>query len=219
MKLHPEMSQIIEDSNDPSGIGDDVEVINNNRDLPSDTKSEAIPEENQKSEESSSRSDDLPQERNGDCKYNPNNNSQPNLQSNPNHSSQTNLKSSPNHNSQPNLIPNMRKSYNINLITKSFLFKKNDEISVLNPRALLKIYGLNLEISKSQKDGLLDYAITYKGLTDLAKLNLNCVSLRSCSILLGSLWEPCPYILTPLKAPLKIALHLSHKIRHVLCEH
>ena len=37
--------------------------------------------------------------------------------------------------------------------------------------------------------------------------------------MLGSLRDPSPYILTPLKAPLKIALHLSHKIRHVLCEH
>ena len=61
--------------------------------------------------------------------------------------------------------------------------------------------------------------MTYKGLTDLAQLYLDSVSLRTCSILLGALWEPSPYILTPLKAPLKIALHLSHKIRHVLCEH
>ena len=44
VKLHPEMLQIMEDSNGPSGIGDNVEVINNVRDLPSDTKSEAIPE-------------------------------------------------------------------------------------------------------------------------------------------------------------------------------
>ena len=36
-----------------------------------------------------------------------------------------------------------QKPYNINLLTKSFLFRKNDEISVLNPLALLKIYGLN----------------------------------------------------------------------------
>ena len=48
---------------------------------------------------------------------------------------------------------------------------------------------------------------------------MNYLSLRSISILLGSLWEASPYILTPLKAPIKLSLHLSHKIRHILQEH
>ena len=44
-----------------------------------------------------------------------------------------------------NLKPQLKQnSYNINLITKSFLFRIRDKISVYNPIALLKIYGLNL---------------------------------------------------------------------------
>ena len=89
VKFHPEILQIMEDSKDSSEIGDNVEVINNVQDLPSDTKSEVIPEEDQNSEVPSDCSDDLPHERNGYLK------------------SQSNLK-----------------SYNIKLMTKSFLFRK-----------------------------------------------------------------------------------------------
>ena len=102
--------------------------------------------------------------------------------------------------------------YNININTKPFLFKKNNEISVYNPKVLLKVYGLNLEISKPSQHGSLDFTLSYKGLAGLAKLNMNYFSLRSISMLLGSLWEASPYILTPLKSPIKLSLHLSHKI-------
>ena len=67
VQIHPEMSRIMEDLNDPNGTREDVNMANNVRDIPSDT----IPED-QKSEEPSSSSDDLPQDRNR--KYSPNHN-------------------------------------------------------------------------------------------------------------------------------------------------
>ena len=72
VKLHPEILRIMEDSKDPNEIRDNVEAINNVQDLPSDKKSEVIPEEDQNGEVPSSCSDELPQERNGDLKSQPN---------------------------------------------------------------------------------------------------------------------------------------------------
>ena len=224
MEIHPEMLRIMKDLDESNETRDDA-----------DTPPEDQP---------SNTSDDPPQGRNRKHSSNhislsdPNHISVPdqnhisvpdqnhNSVSDQNHNSVSDLNHSslqdsnhesipdPNHDSQQSPKP-----YSINLITKSFLYKKTEEVSILDPKCLLKVYGLILQISKSPKHGLLDNAMSYGNLAKLAQVNLDCVSLRTCSILLGSLWEASPYTLTPLKAPLKIALHLSHKVRQVLTEH
>ena len=109
---------------------------------------------------------------------------------------------------------------NIIINTKPFLFHKDESVSYLNPHSLLKIYGLNFAVCK-QKDehDILKFLICYDHLAKLADFDLNRVCLRKISEILGSLWEPSPYILTGLKSPVKLALHLTYKIKQVLIDH
>ena len=111
-------------------------------------------------------------------------------------------------------------SYDLSLVMKSFLYHKNDFLSYHNPLALIRICGLHLEICKSRMNNdMLQFLISYKNLGGLTNFSLTQLSLRKISEVLGSLWEACPYILTALKSPVKLALHMTYKIKHVLGEH
>ena len=88
------------------------------------------------------------------------------------------------------------------------------------PSSLLKIYGLNLEVSaQSEISDTLQFKISYHNLANLENFDASKVTLRRVSELLGSCWEAQPYALTSLKSPLKIALHLCYQIKHVLADH
>ena len=107
----------------------------------------------------------------------------------------------------------------ITINTKPFLYTKDNNISYLNPHSLLKIYGLNLEVStQSEISDTLEFKMSYHALASLQDFDASKVTLRRVSELLGSCWEPQPFALTSLKSHLKIVLHLCYKIKQVLSE-
>lgn len=108
----------------------------------------------------------------------------------------------------------------ITLNTKPLFFHKDESIAYLNPSPLLKVYDLNLEIS-SQNGAYytLKCSVCCHNLANLGNCDPSRITLRKLSELLGSCWEPTPYIMTALKSPLKIAIHLSYKMKHILIDH
>ena len=88
-----------------------------------------------------------------------------------------------------------------------------------NPHSLLKIYGLNLEISaQSERSDTLEFKMSYHALASLQEFDAGNATLRRVSELLGSCWEPSPFALAPLKSYLKVVLHLCYKIKQLLVE-
>ena len=107
----------------------------------------------------------------------------------------------------------------ITINPKTFLYIKDNNISYLNPQSLLKIYGLNLEISaQTERSDTLEFKMSYHALASLQEFDASKATLRKVSELLGSCWEPSPFALAPLKSYLKVVLHLCYKIKQLLVE-
>lgn len=90
----------------------------------------------------------------------------------------------------------------ITLNTKPCPFHKDQSISYLNPSSVLKMYGLNLEISSQNRAyDALDFSICYHNLANLGTFDTSRITLRKLSELLESCWEATPYVLAGLKSP------------------
>ena len=108
---------------------------------------------------------------------------------------------------------------------KGTMLQQDENLSYFSPPTILDIFGLSFRVTPSMKpekmraNNVLHFAIDYGKLANLTNLNLEQLTKRTISELLGSVYESSPYILAYLKFPLKVALHLAFRIGTLLTEY
>ena len=108
----------------------------------------------------------------------------------------------------------------IDLPLKNTLVFQNQEVAFFNPKNILDLFGLHLQISKpvldpninSENVRHLDFRVSYRKIGNLAQSKLNKPTKRQIAQLLGLSYEPLPYALVSLKTHMKVALNLTSKL-------
>ena len=102
---------------------------------------------------------------------------------------------------------------NITINTKPFSYMASESVSYLKPHALIRICELSFEISRQEAK---QNNICYDHLAKLLEFDISRITLRKKLEIISSLLEPSPRVFTGLKRPVKIALPLTYKVKHVL---
>ena len=112
----------------------------------------------------------------------------------------------------------------IDLPLKNTMVFQNQQIAHFNPKNILDLFGLQLQISEPtlgsginpKPINLLNFRVSYKMRGNLAQIRLDKPTKRQIAQPLGMSYEPLPYALVSLEPHMKVALNLTSKLGKTL---